>query len=277
MTAEDLSLRGHDSGSLTDREAQLKILSASALARSRRDSRRLRQTYSENAGKHGHPILSRPWSVQTCPWTARAARSPASSRKPESFLLPTEFARTAHVSSIEEYQALWNRAKQDPDGFWAEQATELLAWSKPWDCVLDWKPPFAKWFVGGELNASYNCIDRHCEGPNKNKAAIIWEGEPGERRVLRYQDLLREVCKLANILKSLGVKKGDVVAIYLPMIPELIIAALACSRSAPAHGGLRRLQRRGSGRADAGLQGQGPDHRGRRVSPGQRRAPERER
>ena len=143
-----------------------------------------------------------------------------------------EFARTAHVSSLQDYEALWNRAKDDPEGFWGEQAVQLLAWIKPWERVLDWKPPFARWFVGGELNAAYNCVDRHCEGADKNKAAIIWEGEPGERRVLRYQDLLREVCKFANILKSLGVKKGDVVAIYLPMIPELVIATLACARLA---------------------------------------------
>ncbi len=188
-----------------------------------------------------------------------------------------EFARTAHVSSIEQYETLWNRAKNDPDGFWDEQAKQLLVWSKPWEQVLDWKPPFARWFVGGELNAAYNCIDRHCDGPNKNKAAIIWEGEPGERRVLRYQDLLREVCKFANILKSLGVKKGDVVAIYLPMIPELIVAALACADWRPAHGGLRRLQRRGTRRSDARLQGQGPDHRRRRIPSGQRRPLERER
>ncbi len=146
-----------------------------------------------------------------------------------------EFSRTAHISSIEEYQALWNRAKDDPEGFWGEQAGQLLSWSRPWEQVLDWKPPFARWFVGAQLNAAYNCIDRHCEGAEKNKAAIIWEGEPGERRVLRYQDLLREVCKFANILKSLGVKKGDVVGIYMPMIPELVIAALACARIGAPH------------------------------------------
>jgi acetyl-CoA synthetase len=111
----------------------------------------------------------------------------------------------------------------------------MLTWFKPWDKVLDWNPPFAKWFVGGQLNASYNCVDRHCEGPTKNKAALIWEGEPGERRVLRYQDLHREVGKFANVLKGLGIKKGDVVAIYLPMIPELVIAALACARLGAPH------------------------------------------
>jgi len=147
---------------------------------------------------------------------------------------PAEFSKNAWIKSLDEYQALWDRAKDDPEGFWGEQA-EMLAWTKRWDKVLEWNEPFAKWFVGGELNASYNCIDRHCEGPNKNKAALIWEGEPGDRRVLRYQDLLREVSKFANVLKGQGVKKGDVVAIYMPMIPELVIAALACARIGAAH------------------------------------------
>jgi acetyl-CoA synthetase len=148
---------------------------------------------------------------------------------------PAEFARAAHVKSLDEYQALWDRAKDDPEGFWGEQAGQLLTWFKPWDKVLKWNPPFANWFTGGQLNASYNCLDRHCEGPEKNKAALVWEGEPGDRRVLRYQDLHREVCRFANVLKGLGVKKGDVVAIYLPMIPELVIAALASARIGAAH------------------------------------------
>jgi acetyl-CoA synthetase len=147
---------------------------------------------------------------------------------------PAQFAKAAHVGSLDEYQALWRRAKDDPEGFWAEQA-QMLTWFKPWEKVLDWKPPFARWFVGGQLNASFNCIDRHCEGPDKNKAAIVWEGEPGERRVLRYQDLHREVCKFANVLKSLGVRKGDVVAVYMPMIPELVVTVLACARVGAPH------------------------------------------
>ncbi|WP_165227945.1 acetate--CoA ligase [Aquisphaera insulae] len=148
---------------------------------------------------------------------------------------PAEFARKAHVSSLEQYQEIWNRAKDDPEGFWAEQANRLISWYKPWDKVLDWNPPFAKWFDGAKVNASYNCVDRHCEGPNRNKAALIWEGEPGDRRVLRYQDLQREVARFANVLKNLGVRKGDVVALYLPMIPELVIAALACARIGAPH------------------------------------------
>jgi acetyl-CoA synthetase len=110
-----------------------------------------------------------------------------------------------------------------------------LDWALPWQKVLDWKPPFAQWFVGGKLNASANCVDRHCMGPRKNKAAIIWEGEPGERRVLRYHDLQREVAQFANVLKDMGVRKGDVVAVYMPMIPELAIALLACARIGAPH------------------------------------------
>jgi acetyl-CoA synthetase len=145
-----------------------------------------------------------------------------------------DFAAKAHIPSLDEYEKIWNRAKDDPDGFWAEQAA-ALSWFKPWTKVLDWSPPYARWFVDAQINASYNCIDRHCEGPNKNKAALIWEGEPGDRRVLRYQDLLREVSKFANVLKGLGVKKGDVVAIYMPLVPELVVAVLACARLGAPH------------------------------------------
>jgi acetyl-CoA synthetase len=147
---------------------------------------------------------------------------------------PEEFARKAHIFSLAQYQALWDRAKDDPEGFWGEHA-QALHWDKPWDKVLDWQPPFAKWFVGGRLNASYNCVDRHCEGPSRNKAALIWEGEPGDRRVLRYQDLQREVSKFANVLKGLGVSPGDVVAVYMPLVPELVIALLACARIGAPH------------------------------------------
>ncbi len=147
---------------------------------------------------------------------------------------PEAFAREAHVSGMDQYEAMWTRAKDDPEGFWAEQA-QALHWDRPWDKVLDWNPPFAKWFVGGRLNASYNCVDRHCLGPDKNKAALIWEGEPGDRRVLRYQDLQREVAKFANVLKNQGVRPGDVVAIYMPLVPELVIALLACARIGAPH------------------------------------------
>jgi acetyl-CoA synthetase len=150
------------------------------------------------------------------------------------FAPPAEFAAQAHIGSLAEYERIWQRAKDDPEGFWAEQAASL-DWFEPWTKVLDWNPPHAKWFVGGKLNVSHNCVDRHCNGARKNKAAIIFEGEPGDRRVLRYQDLQREVSKFANVLKSLGVKKGDVVAVYMPMVPELAIAILACTRIGAVH------------------------------------------
>ncbi len=147
---------------------------------------------------------------------------------------PRQFASKAHIGGLDQYEAMWNRAQDDPEGFWAEQA-QALVWDKTWDRVLKWEPPFAQWFVGGRLNASYNCVDRHCAGPSRNKAALVWEGEPGDRRVLRYQDLLREVSKFANVLKGLGVRKGDVVAVYMPMIPEAVIALLACARIGAPH------------------------------------------
>jgi len=131
-------------------------------------------------------------------------------------------------------EGIYARAAADPEGFWAECAREL-DWFEPWEKVLDWDPPHARWFVGGKLNASYNCLDRHLKGPRRNKAALVWEGEPGDRRVLTYWDLYREVCKFANVLRGLGVGKGDRVAIYLPMIPEAVVAMLACARIGAAH------------------------------------------
>ncbi len=125
-------------------------------------------------------------------------------------------------------------ALAEPEKFWAEQARNLV-WFKEWDRVLDWKPPFARWFVGGQLNASVNCLDRHIKTDTKNKAAIIWEGESGETRTLSYFQLYRQVNKFANVLKSLGVGKGDRVTIYMPMVPELPIAMLACARIGAIH------------------------------------------
>ncbi|HEY5600292.1 MAG TPA: acetate--CoA ligase, partial [Candidatus Manganitrophaceae bacterium] len=145
-----------------------------------------------------------------------------------------EFSRQAHIKSLKEYQRLRKKAEKDPEAFWAGLAKELV-WFKPWKKTLDWKPPFAKWFVGGKINVSFNCLDRHLDGWRKNKAAIIWEGEPGDSRTLTYQDLHREVCKFANVLKGSGVSKGDRVAIYMPMIPELPIAMLACARIGATH------------------------------------------
>ena len=143
---------------------------------------------------------------------------------------PDEFRRQANVSD----EAIYERARQDPEGFWAERAGELR-WMRKWDRVLDWNPPFAQWFVGGQLNVSENCLDRFLGTPAQNRAALIWEGEPGDERVLTFHDLHREVCKFANVLKSLGVRKGDRVAIYLPMIPEAAIAMLACTRIGAPH------------------------------------------
>ena len=141
-----------------------------------------------------------------------------------------EFRNQANISDPNVYE----EALRDPEGFWAKFAEEL-DWIKKWDTVLEWDPPHAKWFVGGKLNVSYNCIDRHLKTARRNKAAIIWEGEPGDRQVYTYRDLYREVCKFANGLKSLGVEKGDRVTIYLPMVPELPIAMLACARIGAAH------------------------------------------
>ncbi|MBI2221096.1 MAG: acetate--CoA ligase [Acidobacteria bacterium] len=130
--------------------------------------------------------------------------------------------------------AIYDRAAADPEAFWGELSKEV-DWIRPWDRVLEWEPPHARWFVGGKLNVSANCLDRHLRTARRNKAAIIWEGEPGERRTLTYFDLYREVSRFANALKSLGVKRGDRVAIYLPMMPELPIAMLACARIGAVH------------------------------------------
>jgi acetyl-CoA synthetase len=129
---------------------------------------------------------------------------------------------------------MYEEAARDPDAFWARMAGEL-AWMKPWDRVLDWTPPHAEWFVGGKLNASVSCVDRHALGPRRNKAAIVFEGEPGDRRTMTYWDLYREVNQFARVLDRLGIKKGDRVAIYLPMIPEAIVAMLGCARVGAIH------------------------------------------
>lgn len=146
-----------------------------------------------------------------------------------------EFSRNAHIKSAEDYQRLYDQAKANPEAFWAELAEQELDWFQKWDTVLDWQPPFAKWFVNGKINISYNCLDRHLTTANKNKAAIIWEGEPGDSRTITYAQLHREVSQFANALKQLGVKKGDTVGIYMPMIPEAAIAMLACARIGAPH------------------------------------------
>ncbi|MGH7648296.1 MAG: AMP-binding protein, partial [Gemmatimonadaceae bacterium] len=145
------------------------------------------------------------------------------------FAPPANFSRTANVS-----RDVYDRAARDPEAFWAEMAREL-EWSKPFTKVLEWNAPWVKWFEDGKLNASVNCLDRHLRGARRNKAALIWEGEPGDSRTYTYWDLHREVCKFGNVLRRLGVKRGDRVAIYLPMIPEAAIAMLACARIGAPH------------------------------------------
>ncbi|MGB3760472.1 MAG: acetate--CoA ligase [Rivularia sp. (in: cyanobacteria)] len=146
-----------------------------------------------------------------------------------------EFSQNAHIKSAEDYQRLYDKAQANPEAFWAELAEKELDWFQKWDTVLNWQPPFAKWFVNGKINISHNCLDRHLTTANKNKAAIIWEGEPGDSRTITYAQLHREVSQFANALKQLGVKKGDTVGIYMPMIPEAAIAMLACARIGAPH------------------------------------------
>src|SRR5947199_12227 len=150
------------------------------------------------------------------------------------FECPGHFREKAHIQSLEDYERIYRESVEDPEKFWAAKAEELH-WFKKWDKVLEWKNPWAKWFVGGQLNLSYNCLDRHVQSWRKNKAALIWESEPGEARTLTYQQLHREVKKFANVLKSLGTKKGDRIAIYMGMTPELPIAMLACARIGAPH------------------------------------------
>ncbi len=145
------------------------------------------------------------------------------------------FSQAARIPSMEAYQKLYDEAEADPQAFWARLAEQELDWFEKWDTVLDWQPPFAKWFVGGKINISYNCLDRHLTTARRNKAALIWEGEPGDSRTLTYAQLHREVCQMANVLKDMGVKKGDRVGLYMPMIPEAAVAMLACARIGAAH------------------------------------------
>lgn len=156
-------------------------------------------------------------------------------REHRRFPPPNGFADHALISSFEEYQELYRRSIEDPEGFWADQAQRELEWFKPWDTVLEWEPPFAKWFNGGKINIAYNCLDRHVRTWRKNKAALVWEGEPGDSRTLTYQQLLYEVQKFANVLRDLGLNTGDRVAIYMPMIPEAVVAMLACARIGATH------------------------------------------
>src|SRR5512133_1899834 len=152
-----------------------------------------------------------------------------------------DFAARARINSLEKYQRMYRQSVNDPEKFWGLQAKEELVWFKPWKKVLEWKEPFAKWFVGGRLNVSFNCLDRHLNTPVANKAALIWEGEPaapgkpGEERTLTYKQLHHEVCLFANVLKRNGAGKGDRVLIYMPMVPEAAVAMLACARIGAVH------------------------------------------
>jgi acetyl-CoA synthetase len=150
------------------------------------------------------------------------------------FECPEGFSRQAHIKNREDYDRAYRESIEDPEGFWGKVANDLH-WFKKWDKVLEWNCPWAKWFVGGQINLSYNCLDRHVETWRKNKAALIWESEPGEIRTLTYQQLHREVQKFANVLKSLGVEKSARVAIYMGMTPELPVAMLACARIGAPH------------------------------------------
>ncbi len=151
------------------------------------------------------------------------------------FAPPADFAANAHVRSMEEYEALHRRSLEDPEGWWSEQASRLV-WQTPWDTVLDWSDaPFAKWFVGGKLNAAENCLDRHVAEGRGDKVAIHWVGEPGDSRSLTYAELLAETCRFANALKARGIGAGDRVLVYMPMVPEAAVAMLACARIGAIH------------------------------------------
>jgi acetyl-CoA synthetase len=162
-------------------------------------------------------------------------------REARVFPPPKVFSRRAHIPSLAQYRKLYRESIQSPEKFWGRQAKAELVWFKPWTRVLKWDEPYAKWFVGGQLNVSHNCLDRHLDSARANKAALIWEGEPagpgkpGEERTLTYKQLHHEVCRFANVLNRNGIKKGDRILIYLPMVPEAAIAMLACARIGAVH------------------------------------------
>ena len=158
-----------------------------------------------------------------------------SAAEPKPHNPPEDFAKNAAVGSMAAYKKLYDQAQSDPESFWSDLARQELHWFKPWEETLIWKAPYAQWFVGGKTNMSYNCLDRHLTTARKNKAAIIWEGEPGDTEVITYQELHRRVCRFANALKKLGLRKGSRSIIYMPMVPELPIAMLACARLGITH------------------------------------------
>ncbi|MEB3264834.1 MAG: AMP-binding protein, partial [Synechococcus sp.] len=157
-------------------------------------------------------------------------------REQRVFPPPAEIAQGAEIGSLEAYQALVERIDADPNAFWGEQAREHLHWFEPFHTVLNWSdPPFARWFEGGRTNLAYNCLDRHLDGPRADKTALIWEGEPGDTRRFTYRELHAAVGRAANALRALGIGKGDLVALYMPMVPEAAIAMLACARIGAPH------------------------------------------
>lgn len=197
------------------------------------------------------------------------------------FAPPAEFAKSAHVKSLDEYRRLYRESIDNPQNFWGGLA-EKLHWFKKWDKVLDWNVPNARWFVGGKLNAAYNCLDAQIEAGRGGKTAILWEGEPeaggphsgGEIRHISFSQLKDQVCQLSNALKSLGVKKGDRVTIYMPMVPEAAVAMLACARIGAAFGHLRRIQQPGDCRPGRGCTKRHHHHGRRGLSARQRGAAE---
>jgi acetyl-CoA synthetase len=146
-----------------------------------------------------------------------------------------EFARQAHISGAQAYAQLRQRAADDQEAFWGDLAEKELVWFEKWSKTFKWNPPFVQWFVGGKTNVSYNCIDRHLATHRKNKVAILWEGEPGDQRMITYQELHRLVSRFANVLKARGLKTGDRAIVYMPMVPELPVALLACARLGIIH------------------------------------------
>lgn len=148
---------------------------------------------------------------------------------------PEEFAKHAVISTVDQYQELCREAAEDRERFWAREANEHLHWFQPFSDVCQWEAPHAKWFVGGKTNASYNCLDAHVQAGHGDRVALLWEGEPGDTRQLTYAELLRDVCRAANALRALGIGAGDVVSIYMPMTPELVVAMLACARIGAIH------------------------------------------
>ena len=186
---------------------------------------------------------------------------------------PAAFQSRARVRSMTEYSALWSHAKDHPEEFWGTQARDLLTWSTPFNDVLEWRPPHAKWFLGGKLNASFNCVDRHVAAGKGQRTAILWEGEPGEVRRISFAELQGMVERCANMLLHLGVKSGDRVTVYLPMVPELPVALLACARIGAVHsvvfGGFSAdalADRNNDAQAKAVITADGSWRRGKHVS-----------